>query len=288
MPTQTYHGQFTLRGSQRNVRTRNELFMFSTTNAEHIVVFDWKALLRGGSFRYYAIRIQDQSLLVRANDLQDFCLLPNGGVLAIFRDVNGLNLLSLFASPEFQTTFHLNQPLPTERTTPLWRYCYNYIGVSHICHPMSIWSLSSCHPYTNTDGSTAVLCIRGSWCCYHVAIESVEGPNIFDHQMFSESEYVPDRTWALVVAELNHDDGLRIGCLRYAPEMQWESDSPQSYATFDISTANVPGWASETRPSGCLRDGQVYFSEESGRICILSKDTSLFRQEVTVFVLDFI
>lgn len=32
--------------------------MFNTEDGDHIIVFDWKALLRGGSFRYAAFRVQ--------------------------------------------------------------------------------------------------------------------------------------------------------------------------------------------------------------------------------------
>ncbi|KIO19798.1 hypothetical protein M407DRAFT_30544 [Tulasnella calospora MUT 4182] len=189
--------------------------------------------------------------------LEDFCLLPNGRFLVI--DFAG-HSLSLFPHPEFQTVDHLNQPLPMEYTTPLWQYQYP-LGDGHL---------------------------RGCGCCYRVAMGS-EGPKILGHQMLPDgSRFLPGRTGALVATPLDGEDGLRIGCLRYAPETEWKSDSPQSYATFDVSTANLPGWASDTRPSRCLNSGQIHFNEEGGRICILSKDTSLFRQEATVFVLDVI
>lgn len=285
-PSQTYHGQFTIQGSPHNLRTKNELFMYNTANAEHIIVFDWRVMLQGGSFRYYAVRTQDRSRsdLSSRSGIRDFCLLPNGFILTI---EYGSNSLSLFASPEFQTVDHLNQLLPMELAAPLWQYHHQSIG-DHTCLPFEIWSLPLCHPYTDSDESSALICGLGPSCCYRVA-NGPEGPEILGHQSLPDgSRFIPGRTKAMVIMTLDAEDGLRIGCLSYAPRMELEGSSPQSYKTFDICTPQALGWELKGRPRPSLSSSQVYFDEESGRMCFLSMDTFLGRHEAGLFMLDFV
>lgn len=220
----------------------------------------------------------------RTHGIQDFCMLPNGCILTID---SWSSSLVLFGPPEFRTVSHLNQPLTTEYVTSLRRRNFGLTG-GHMCDPFSIWSLPLCHPHTNTDDSSALICSRGRQCCYRVAI-GTNGLKLFDHHMLPAvpgSRFLPGRTWAMAITPLVDEDGFRIGCIRYAPMMEGESDSPQSYATFDISAANVPGWASNARLSSRFSASQIYFNEESGRICFFH--TAVAQHEAPVFVLDLV
>lgn len=281
-PTQTYHGQFTIRRSSRNTRTKNELFMFSTNDGGYITILDWKALLRGDSFRYHAIRTGNPSDLSSIKGLRDFCLLPNGYILGIS---NGSDSLRLFAFPEFQTVSHLNQPLPTEYAPPLWQYKHQSMHMSdHTCAPVKIWALPLCNTHTDLDESSALVGGLNPSCCYRVAMGPA-GPKVFGHQMLSDAFcFFPGRTRALVT-KLDGKEGLRIGCLSHATKKEWESLSPQPYRTFDISTAQVPLWGLKGKPSSTARG--VYWDEETGRMCFLPRNT-LLGPKAGVLVLDFV
>lgn len=41
--------------------------MFNTDDGFHIIVFDWKALLQGGSFRYYVLHTRNRYVSLRCN-----------------------------------------------------------------------------------------------------------------------------------------------------------------------------------------------------------------------------
>lgn len=220
----------------------------------------------------------------RSHGIHDFCLLPNGCILTID---SWSSSLVLYGPPDFRTVSHLNQPFTSEYITPLWRRDFGLTG-GHMCDPLSIWSLPLCHPHTDTDDSSALICSKGRQCCYRVATGS-EGLKLFDHHMLPAvfgRRFNPGRTWAMVTTPLVDEDGFRIGCIRYAPMMEWENDSLQSYGTFDIAAANLPGWASNTRLSSRFSASQVYFNEESGRICFLH--AAVAQHEATIFVLDLI
>lgn len=127
-----------------------------------------------------------------------------------------------------------------------------------------------------------------SGCCYRVDAGS-EGPNISGHQIFpAVSNFLPGRTRALAITPLDNEDGLRIGCLSYAPEVESRSLSPQPYGTFDLSKADVSGREQRGIPGVVLNTSWVYFDEESGRMCFLL--TEMFPQGdgTGVFVLDFV
>lgn len=221
-------------------------------------------------------------LLSWTRDLQDFCLLQNGSILAIYFD--GSTSLCLFPPPEFQTVYHLNQPLPTKCTTPLWQYRHP-IG-SHICNPYRVWSIPLCHPHTNVNESSALIYGLLSGCCYRVDAGS-KGPTISGHQVFpAVSNFLPGRTRALAITPLDNEDGLHIGCLSYSP-VKSEGSPLQPYGTFDISKADVSARQRRGLPGVILNTSQVYFDEESGIMCFLLTDISPHGNGIGVFVLDF-
>ncbi|KAG8927653.1 hypothetical protein FRC01_007125 [Tulasnella sp. 417] len=158
-PSQTYHGQFTISETPYNSQAKDELFIYNTGDTGYVIVFDWKALLQGGSFRYCALRIHNPDDVLQTRGIRDFCMLPNGCILAI---EYGSDSLHLFAAPEFQTVSHLNQPLPTESATPLWQY-HALMMDDHYCIPFEIWSLPLCHPRSDSDESGALLCGVPEW-----------------------------------------------------------------------------------------------------------------------------
>lgn len=87
---------------------------------------------------------------------------------------------------------------------------------------------------------------------------------------------------------LGLERGLNIGCLSYAATMDRGSPSPQSYETFDITTPQIPGLDLNKRPRVCIGASQVYFDEESGKMCFLSMDSFLGQHDAGLFVLDFV
>lgn len=174
-----------------------------------------------------------------------------------------------------------------ECAKPIWQCDYQSIDPHH-CTPLALWSVPLCHPYTDNDESSALLCGTARRCCCQVET-GLGGPKVIRHHILpDEARFLPGRTKALVVTVLDREDGLRIGCLSYAPKTEWEDPAPQPLATFDISMASVPGWDPEVRPWGGLRGAPVYFDEESGRMCFLLRRTAINQDGAAILVLDFI
>lgn len=286
-PTQIYHGQLTVQGLPSNARTRNELFVYSTADQQHAIILDWRAMLQGVPFRYYAFRFDNRTESGQAEDLYDFCVLPNGCILVIDTYFS----LHLFAPPRFETVTHLNQALPTEYATPIWQYPQEPIP-GHSCSPSAVWPLPLCHPHADTDESNALIYSRATRCYRRLAI-GPKGSRILDHRSLPDwSTFIPGRTRAVIVTLFDNGEGSRIGCISYATKSEDLGSTSPFYETFDLTTADLPGLpvgvGDTVLPNWLGRNFQTCFDEQSGRLCFVPRHTSHYAAEMIALVLDFV